>query len=217
MYVVVDVSDPTPTNQTKKIRSDKVYVHGAAQLASNVVETAKIKDANVTVAKIAVGSPGQILATSSAGAVEWGGTVYAHYQLLSDQSIPNNTPTIVNFVTKVADSHNAVTTGASWRFTAPVPGLYVMTAMLSFENSIAWGEGENAEMKLYIGGSAHLFLDRRQATPSPAIGFIMSLSGSTTLYLGTGNQINLRVFQSSGGALKISANVLNWISIYQVR
>lgn len=70
MYVIVDVSDPVPTNQTKKIRSDKVYVHGAAQLAANVVETAKIKDRNVTVGKIAVGANGQTLMTGASG-VAW--------------------------------------------------------------------------------------------------------------------------------------------------
>jgi len=70
LFVTIDVSDPTPTNQTKKIRSDKLYVHAASQLAANVVETAKIKDANVTVAKIAPGSTGQILQTTASG-VTW--------------------------------------------------------------------------------------------------------------------------------------------------
>jgi len=70
LFVTIDVSDPTPTNQTKKIRSDKLYVHAASQLAANVVETAKIKDANVTVAKIAPGAAGQTLMTGSGG-VAW--------------------------------------------------------------------------------------------------------------------------------------------------
>ena len=74
MFVTVDVSDPTPTNQTKKIRSDKLYVHGAAQLAADVVETAKIKDANVTVAKLAVGTAGYHLITNAAGVVAWAQT-----------------------------------------------------------------------------------------------------------------------------------------------
>ena len=71
LFLTIDVSDPTPTNQTKKIRSDKLYIHNAAQLASNVVETAKIKDANVTTAKLAVGTAGYHLITNAAGVVAW--------------------------------------------------------------------------------------------------------------------------------------------------
>jgi len=56
LFVTIDVSDPAPTNQTKKIRSDKLFVHTASQLAANVVETAKIKDAAVTIAKLATGA-----------------------------------------------------------------------------------------------------------------------------------------------------------------
>lgn len=80
LFVTIDVSDPTPTNQTKKIRSDKLYVHAASQLAANVVETAKIKDANVTVAKLAVGTAGYHLITTAAGVVAWAQTpVVARY------------------------------------------------------------------------------------------------------------------------------------------
>lgn len=80
LFVTIDVSDPVPTNQTKKIRSDKLYVHSASQLAANVVETAKIKDANVTTAKIAVGSAGYHLITNAAGVVAWTKTpVIARY------------------------------------------------------------------------------------------------------------------------------------------
>lgn len=34
--------------------------------------------------------------------------------------------TLLDFDTKIEDSHGAVTTGASWKYTAPVPGLYKM-------------------------------------------------------------------------------------------
>lgn len=56
LFVTVDISEPQPVNQTKKIRSDKLYVHAAAQLAANVVETAKIKDGAVLAAKLGTGA-----------------------------------------------------------------------------------------------------------------------------------------------------------------
>lgn len=49
-------------------------------------------------------------------------TVQARYTTATAQSI--STATIVNFTTKVFDSHGAVTTGASWKFTAPISGTY---------------------------------------------------------------------------------------------
>jgi len=56
MYVVVDVSDPVPTNMTKKIRSDKVHIHGAAQLATGVVTGTKLADGAVIATKIGAGA-----------------------------------------------------------------------------------------------------------------------------------------------------------------
>lgn len=47
--------------------------------------------------------------------------VVARYQLSSTSTF-NNAP--VNFDTKVFDTHNAVTTGSSWKFTAPIAGIY---------------------------------------------------------------------------------------------
>lgn len=49
--------------------------------------------------------------------------VSAKYTGASSASVPN-TATIYNFATKVWDSHNAVTVGASWNFKAPISGEY---------------------------------------------------------------------------------------------
>lgn len=53
-------------------------------------------------------------------------TVAAKYQ--SSQTTLN--PTIINYDTKVYDTHNAVTVGASWIFTAPISGIYDLYATL---------------------------------------------------------------------------------------
>ena len=55
LYLVVDTSAPV-SDQTKKIRSDKMYIHGSSQIAAGVVDYAAIKDANVTEAKLATGA-----------------------------------------------------------------------------------------------------------------------------------------------------------------
>lgn len=46
-------------------------------------------------------------------------TVHAACSSSTGQSIPRDSTTVVNFATKDEDTHNAVTTGASWRFTTP--------------------------------------------------------------------------------------------------
>lgn len=48
----------------------------------------------------------------------------AVYNLTASQSAPVSTSVRINFATKVADTHNAVTTGSNWKFTVPVTGLY---------------------------------------------------------------------------------------------
>jgi hypothetical protein len=49
-------------------------------------------------------------------------TVAASYHLSSNQSV--STTVRYNFDAKIFDTHNAVTTGASWVFTAPISGKY---------------------------------------------------------------------------------------------
>lgn len=46
----------------------------------------------------------------------------------SGTSYSTNNP--INFATKVLDTHNAVTTGSDWKFTAPINGVYTLTGAL---------------------------------------------------------------------------------------
>jgi len=69
--------------------------------------------------------------------------VFAHYYATGF------TPAInaqLNFDTEVEDTHDAVTTGASWKFTAPLAGLYQITA---------WGKDASSRYahNLYLNNS----------------------------------------------------------------
>lgn len=55
MFLLVDIS-ASVADQTKKIRSDKLYIHGSSQIAAGAVDSAAIKDVNVTEAKLANGA-----------------------------------------------------------------------------------------------------------------------------------------------------------------
>lgn len=56
--------------------------------------------------------------------------VFASYVTSNSGTTTIANETIINYDTKAADSHNAVTTGSGWRFTAPRDGYYVMVNQL---------------------------------------------------------------------------------------
>jgi len=59
--------------------------------------------------------------------------VYAHYTESAGLTIANTT--VLRWDTKVEDSHNAVTTGSGWKFTAPTAGLYHITCMYTIASA----------------------------------------------------------------------------------
>lgn len=70
-----------------------------------------------------ISGPAQIAASDS---------VSARYTTAAGQSIAYNTVSIVDFGTKDFDSNSAVTTGASWKFTAPSSGKYSISAKVFY-------------------------------------------------------------------------------------
>lgn len=88
-----------------------------------------------------------------------------------------------NFATKVYDTHNAVTTGAGWRFTAPISGYYSVKAIV-VSNANVGGQ----EISVYKNGLFDSAICNRGNTAD----IVYSLSGSTELYLNQGDYIDLR-------------------------
>jgi hypothetical protein len=82
-------------------------------------------------------------------------TVAARYTVLVGATSSTSTP--VNGATKVFDTHNAVTTGGSWRFTAPVRGLYrINTCLYAGSASVVeWSLYKNGSVDAYIGTSGN--------------------------------------------------------------
>lgn len=61
---------------------------------------------------------------------------------------------IINFNSKVADTHAAVTTGGSWKFTAPEPGSYKIEAYIESSAFVA-AVGDRWGLELYKNGVFH--------------------------------------------------------------
>lgn len=102
--------------------------------------------------------------------------IQAVYKIASGVSTGTSSP--IDFATKVTDTHSAVTTGASWKFTAPAAGTYLITATLAISAG-------TAEIRVYKNGSdGGLVLFDANAT--------YSLSGSAQIDLVAGDYIDLR-------------------------
>ncbi len=99
---------------------------------------------------------------------------------------PTSSFTTIQFDTKVEDTHNAVTIGASWRFTAPVSGVYLIES--SAEGSVtSTGTGYILVNLLKLGIKARLFC--RNVFLANATG--TEYSGSATIRLLAGEYISL--------------------------
>lgn len=146
------------------------------------------------------------------------GPVYAEYETAAAQSIADNTITIVDLATKVKDTHNAVTVGASWAFTCPVPGPYWAAVCLTFKASTAWAAGEYAQSLLYVNGALKRNLFSRNDLVSGGTAIIAALPGNTAMWLNYRDTVDIRVYQHSGGSLALfNSAARNWVCIGMAR
>ena len=72
-------------------------------------------------------------------------TVTASYYTTAGGSASTTVP--INFDGKVFDSHGAVTTGASWKFTAPISGKYLVDIYMAGSTASSFA------FRIYKGGS----------------------------------------------------------------
>ena len=143
-------------------------------------------------------------------------TIAAIYTTAAGQSIANVTETVVDFGTKVQDTHDAVTTGAAWRFTAPTAGFYQVSARVLFTYTTGWADGEVGSLRILVNGAGLVYLDRKDNYGSASSNF-MQLGGSALVYLGAGDYLEVRALQGSGAALALyNVADYNYISVAKV-
>ena len=170
-----------------------------------------------TAARLAAGANGQTLVADSAQAlgIKWDGGIAAHCVVNPAQNILTDVESLVRFDTETFDSHGCVTTGANWRFIAPVSGIYYVSTVLGFLSNSGWADGEIAYAKLYLNGASYIFLDRKQSMITGNL--TMTLSGGTLISMTATQFIYLQIFQNSGSTLSLQPFDLNHISIFKVR
>lgn len=109
---------------------------------------------------------------------------------------------IKDYATKVWDTHGAVTTGASWKFTAPISGKYSVKARLETA-SLVWAAGQQVNLILFKGGVSYETLHR---IPIQATGTLIHyLAGAIEVELLAGEYIDVRSDSSVAGNTGTSA------------
>lgn len=128
--------------------------------------------------------------------------VVAIYESNAGQSIGNNSTTIIDYEDKIIDTHNAVTKGASWKFTAPQAGSYHVDAVNQFNNTVF-----NTLYYIYKNNSAENFLDKQGDSTTDNV---YTCKGSATIYLNKGDYIDIRILQTNtGGTAKAFSTTAN--------
>lgn len=136
----------------------------------------------------------------------------ARYNTAAGQSIAASTITIVDFGTRDFDSHGAVVTGASWKFTATRNDKFFVEATTKFSAYLKT-VGQIQRMYLYKNGTIYCVLD--EITHEVAVNQLAdNLSGSTEIDLLAGEFIDVRLFQTNASSQTLVNNSLyNYISI----
>jgi hypothetical protein len=120
-------------------------------------------------------------------------------------------PFLLDFATRDYDTHGAVTTGASWKFTAPAPGRYRVTACSEL-NSVADTAGNLYSHRLYKNGTPTQYISSRYVESTAVTA--KALQGSGTIALVAGDTIDVRLEHTLSGSHQTNTNSSsNWIAV----
>jgi hypothetical protein len=155
-----------------------------------------------------ISGPSQIAASES---------ISARYVSGSGQSIPNTTVQIVDYSTKVWDSHAAVTTGSSWKFTAPTPAEYQVCYGLGYA-SASWASGNVLLAYIFKNNSGSEYSAPPQMViPTSGTNSWAPYSMCSRVKLLAGEFIDVRLYHNAGGARSLSTTTsINYIEVNKV-
>lgn len=140
----------------------------------------------------------------------------AWYQTNAGQTISNSTKTIVNFEDLKIDTHGCVTAGTAWVWEAPFDGAVLLMSYVLFNSTTAWGANEGATLYAYNNGNEQQYLGLRfDGNYSPGSACFAPVGGNLGFNVARGDQVDVRVSQTSGGDLSLFNNAsFNFVSIF---
>jgi hypothetical protein len=119
--------------------------------------------------------------------------------------------TIIDFSTKVYNTHSeSVTTGGNWKYTAPEPGIYSVTALAVYSQKGAGGTA----LGIYRNGGISVYL--AQVYPSSVSGTTIGGTGTIELKRGDAFDIRINTFGDAREAALDSVGA-TWVSIHYLR
>lgn len=143
-------------------------------------------------------------------------SVNAVYTTAAGQSIPNTTFTIIDFGTAEINSHGNVTTGANWKFTAFIFGVYEISAFITFNLGGSWNTAEDALVEIYKNGAQFSRIGNTASTTTHGT-YVPVPCSTRQIRLIAGEYIDLRAYQTSGSSLSLLVGAqYNWVSIKKV-
>ena len=140
-------------------------------------------------------------------------TEIARYLHTTGASIPNATTTLIDFDTVIgAYSNPNVTTGASWKYTAPRRGFYLVQTALTvvFNNN----DSGTCYISIFRNGTENRRMTRQS-------GHVLreetQYMASATVFLAKGDYVDIRIYQTTGGARSLETGTIqNYVEIIQV-
>lgn len=144
--------------------------------------------------------------------------VAARYRQTSAQNVPSSTPAVMSFETKDFDTHGMSSgTGTSWKLTAPVQGVYSVSAMMGTVSTSPGGSSDRyLNLEVYKNGSRYTNLVINSKASSVAVQYW--ITGTTLVNLNAGDYIELKAAHSINGSNILSTNTgdENWITFHRI-
>lgn len=139
------------------------------------------------------------------------------FQTTAQSGLAQSSVTTINFDTLSIDSAGAVTTGASWVYTAPLPGVYFVDATVVFLPGSAPAAGTSAYLKLVKNGTPitgqQLFNIIFGITQTSAVNVM--LQGDDIIALNAGDTIAVQLTNTTGVTVA-TITLLSFINIFKV-
>jgi len=145
-------------------------------------------------------------------------TYYAFANSNSGQSIADATTQIVNFEDVQYDPGSTITIGAAWKFEPEVNGNYIVSSFVQLAADNGYAVGDSVSLSLYLNGSLARRIGRQEVTgTTSATDYDMGVGGTVPIYLLTTDDVDIRIYQNSGGAISVNTDpALCWFSAMRI-
>jgi hypothetical protein len=151
---------------------------------------------------------------------DFGGRVIASkYRTNSANTVATTTTTIIDFEDVIFDKTASVTTGASWKFTAPETGIYFVNVTMGVVAGPTWVASNELVIYLYKNGAFASAIGGYGAEAAVSTNFVYA-AGSDAIELSAGDYIDIRIWQNSGDSVSLytgSSGAYNNVSIHKIQ